>query len=173
MNYAAIRHYDIANGEGVRTSLFVSGCYFHCPECFNPEQQDFDYGQPLDLPTCANIINSVREDVIAGLSLLGGDPLCQDEDGLARLIALCMHVHILHKTVWLWSGYTWEQVFADCSNELLTLRQDLVRNSDVFVDGTFQKEFADRALKWRGSANQRVIDVKATLQQEKIILYEG
>ena len=92
MNYAKIRNYDIANGEGVRTSLFVSGCTNHCPGCFNPEEQDFNCGRPFTKETIAEIHKMLANPVISGLSLLGGDPLCQDYCGIHDLIDLCTHI---------------------------------------------------------------------------------
>ena len=86
MNYAAIRNYDIANGEGVRTSLFVSGCTNHCPGCFNPEEQDFSFGEPYTEQTEQKILGLITDPIISGLSILGGDPLCQDADGLGQQI---------------------------------------------------------------------------------------
>jgi len=172
MNYAAIRNYDIANGEGVRTSLFVSGCTFHCPECFNPEQQDFNYGQVFTVPVMNKMLNLIADPVISGLSILGGDPLCQDVSGMTRLATVCNYVHDMGKTVWLWTGFTFEKVYADCASPTANARLNLVFNCDVIVDGPFVKALSDRALKWRGSANQRVIDVHETMRQGKIILYE-
>lgn len=101
MNYAKIRNYDIANGEGVRTSLFVSGCTNHCPGCFNPEERDFNCGRPFTKETIAEIHKMLANPVISGLSLLGGDPLCQDYGGIYDLIDLCFYTHSIGKTVWL------------------------------------------------------------------------
>ena len=89
MNYATIRNYDIANGEGVRTSLFVSGCNFHCPNCFNPEAQNFEYGERFTGETAEKIMTMISDSTISGLSILGGDPLCQDTDGMIALSTLC------------------------------------------------------------------------------------
>lgn len=170
MNYASIRNYDIANGEGVRVSLFVSGCKFHCPGCFNPEAQDFAYGKPFTHDVKEQLLEMVAEKTISGLSILGGDPLCQDVYGLMLLSRLCRCVHRLGKSVWLWTGYKWEDVVSlDCC---YSYHIDLLTHCDVVVDGTFKQELADRALKWRGSANQRVIDVKKTLETGDIVLYE-
>lgn len=175
MNYAKIRYNDIANGEGVRTSLFVSGCNFHCPGCFNPEVQAFDYGQEFAGDPAIELLESLNNDIVSGLSILGGDPLCQDADGLITLKVMCKIAHMRKKTVWLWSGYTWEQIFTEEDSEnydpLAPLRRELIRNTDVFVDGLFDEKLADRMLVWRGSANQRVIDVQKSLRQGKAVLY--
>lgn len=172
MNYATIRNYDIANGEGVRTSLFVSGCTFHCPDCFNPEQQDFNYGKVFTVSVMDKLLDLVADSVISGLSILGGDPLCQDIGGMTRLATVCNYVHDMGKTVWLWTGFTFEEVYENYTSPIASARFNLVLNCDVVVDGPFVKALSDRALKWRGSANQRVIDISKTLQQHKIILYE-
>ena len=165
MNYAKIRNYDIANGEGVRISPFVSGCTNHCPGCFNPEEQDFNCGRPFTKETIAEIHEMLANPVISGLSLLGGDPLCQDYGGIYDLIDLCFYTHSIGKTVWLWTGFTWEH----CS----AAQMALLTSCDIVVDGPFKIELSDQMLKWRGSANQRVIDVQKTLRQKKIVLYEG
>ena len=178
MNYAKIRNYDIANGEGVRTSLFVSGCTNHCPGCFNPEEQDFNRGRPFTKETIAEIHKMLANPVISGLSLLGGDPLCQDYCGIHDLIDLCFYTHSIGKTGWLWTGFIWE----NCYNPLFPDKDEddhqfaqmaLLTSCDVVIDGPFKMELSDRMLKWCGSANQRVIDVQKTLRQKKIVLYEG
>ena len=172
MNYAAIRNNDIANGEGVRTSLFVSGCTNHCPGCFNPAEQDFSYGKPYTEETEREILHMIGNPVTAGLSILGGDPLCQDAKGLGELIRLCRLTHKLGKTVWLWTGFEWEYVYRYHGRYPITdFQQTLLECCDVVVDGPFKLELADRALKWCGSANQRIIDVKKTIGS-KIVLYE-
>ena len=167
MNYAKVRYNDIANGEGVRTSLFVSGCNFHCPECFNQEQQDFNYGQLYTADTEAQIMESLTPDHIAGLSILGGDPMWQDDAGKDDLIRLSQLVGKIGKTVWIWSGYTYEQLMEGKAGERAIA---LLNNCDVLVDGLFDKSLADRFLVWKGSANQRVIDLNKTRKQGQIIL---
>lgn len=168
MNYAKIRNYDIANGEGVRTSLFVSGCTNHCPGCFNKEEQDFNFGEKYTGGQTLEIVKLIEDPVISGLSILGGDPLCQDKDGLYNLISLCDAVRGMGKTVWLWTGFLFDAIMA--SNN--SCQKGLLTRCNVVIDGPFVQALSNRALKWRGSANQRVIDVQKTLQQEKIILYE-
>ena len=123
MNYAKIRNYDIANGEGVRTSLFVSGCTNHCPGCFNPEEQDFNCGRPFTKETIAEIHKMLANPVISGLSLLGGDPLCQDYGGIHDLIDLCFYTHSIGKTVRLWtdlSGRTVITLFSRIKTRMIT-----------------------------------------------------
>ena len=164
MNYPKIKHYDIANGEGVRTSLFVSGCQFHCADCFNPETWDYDYGQPYNKETTAHILLTLNYSYIDGLSILGGDPLWQDEDGIAQLIDLVKQVKNIGKTVWIWSGFTWEQL-----PSLSQSKQNLVQLCDVMIDGRYDKNLRDLRLKWRGSSNQRVIDIQQSIKEGKVI----
>lgn len=172
MNYGNIKFYDIANGEGIRTSLFVSGCTNHCPGCFNQEAQDYNYGQPYTPETEQTILEQISKPYIAGLSILGGDPLCQSNAGLTCLIELTNAVRGLGKTVWLWTGFVWEDVdyFRMSINKALI--KALLHNCDVVIDGPFVEAQKDLTLKYRGSSNQRVIDVQKTLAQDKIILYE-
>lgn len=174
MNYASIRNNDIANGEGVRVSLFVSGCTFHCPGCFNPEAQGFNFGQHYTTDTMLEIFGLLKQPTISGLSLLGGDPLCQRPHGISKLMELCSLTHSMHKTVWLWTGYRWEDIFSSENPDHLTLyRKELLSNCDVVIDGPFKEELADRKLVWRGSANQRVIDVQASLRAGLVVTYQN
>lgn len=173
MNYAAIRNYDIANGEGVRTSLFVSGCNFHCPGCFNPEAQNFEYGERFTWETAEKIMTMISDSTISGLSILGGDPLCQDADGMMALSTLCRRVQDRGKTVWLWTGFLWEDVFAlPCRDLQHQYQKFLLADCNIVVDGPFKQELADRKLVWRGSENQRIIDVQRTLSDGQITLYK-
>lgn len=168
MNYGNIKFYDIANGEGIRTSLFVSGCTNHCQGCFNEEAQDFNYGQLYISETEQTILEQVSKPYIAGLSILGGDPLCQNNAGLTCLIELTNAVHDLDKTVWLWTGFAWE----DFDHIKMSLNKALLYNCDVVVDGPFIESQKDLTLAFRGSSNQRIIDVQKTIAQDKIILYK-
>lgn len=173
MNYSGIKQYDIANGVGIRTSLFVSGCNFHCKGCFNQESQSFTYGKPFTAETMFTIINYLESDRVAGLSLLGGDPLWQDAKGLTQLIALCKETHMLNKSIWIWSGFTWEEIMGDSIRDTLnTFRKELISNCNVWVDGQFELSKRDLRLQWCGSTNQRVIDVKKSLKENQIVLYD-
>lgn len=175
MNYGNIKFYDIANGEGIRTSLFVSGCTIHCPGCFNQEAQDYNYGQPYTNQTHNTILEQISKPYIAGLSLLGGDPMYQDYDGLVNLISLAQEVRNMGKTVWLWTGLTYELIFPPSRvtlTELYYLRQCLFMACDVVVDGPFIKAEKDLTLAFRGSKNQRLIDVQKTLESNRVILYK-
>lgn len=175
MNYANIIPCDTANGEGIRTSLFVSGCPIHCPGCFNKEAQDFNYGQPYTNQTRDIILDHLSKPYIAGLSLLGGDPMCQDHNGLIDLISLAEATRNMGKTVWLWTGMTYELIFPPprvTLTELCYLRQCLFMACDVVVDGPFIKAEKDLTLAFRGSKNQRLIDVQKTLESNRVILYK-
>ena len=174
MNYAKIKHFDPANGEGIRLSLFVSGCQFYCPGCFNQEAQDYNYGEPFTKEVYNQILTDLSHPEYDGLSILGGDPLWQDTDGLKQLINLCKDTHSLNKNVWLWTGFTFENIFKPIYSDTdFSLCQELIKNCDVVIDGLFKEELRDLSLKWRGSSNQRVIDVKETLEAGKIILKEN
>ena len=150
MNYAEIKKVDIANGPGVRVSLFVSGCRNHCKGCFNPETWDFDYGRPFTRETEDEIIEALRPSWIQGLSILGGEPT--EEENVAVLIPFLKRVRaaLPDKDIWLYSGYTYEMLR---DKEILTL-------VDVLVDGPFLLEQKDAGLAFRGSRNQRIIDLK-------------
>ena len=173
MNYAGLVQDDLANGPGIRVSLFVSGCNRHCKNCYNQEAQAFDNGQPYTSETAKNILELVAKSHCSGLSILGGEPLDQDSNSLIGLIALAQEVHKLGKNVWLWTGYTWEEIFnyrvarGDSKTSCRiknTIRCALLNMVDVVVDGPFIDEQKDLSLRWRGSANQRVIDVQKTLE---------
>ena len=175
MRYASLRRMDISNGEGIRVSLFVSGCQLHCSGCFNPDAWDYQYGKPYTKETENEILDLiVRNPHIEGLTILGGDPLWQNEQGLNELIDLVHQIRNLGKTVWLWSGLTWETVMKASGESSMEsrLRQQLVESCDVFVDGPFIEEKKDLRLKWRGSSNQRVIDVQKSLEAGQIVLYK-
>ena len=150
MNYAEIKKVDIANGPGVRVSLFVSGCRNHCKGCFNPETWDFDYGRPFTRETEDEIIEALRPSWIQGLSILGGEPT--EEENAAVLIPFLKRVRaaLPDKDIWLYSGYTYETLR---DKEILTL-------ADVLVDGPFLLELKDAGLAFRGSRNQRIIDLR-------------
>ena len=170
MKYASIKKMDISNGEGIRVSLFVSGCNFHCKNCFNQKAQDFNYGKEYTEQTESYILEQLNKPYIKGLSLLGGDPLWQDVDGLKQLRQLVQKVHNLGKTVWIWSGFVYENLLDGSGlSEEANERILLVRECDVFVDGLFEDDKKDLSLAWRGSRNQRVIDMNKT--KDKVVLY--
>lgn len=170
MYYSNIIEEDAANGIGFRTTLFVSGCNFHCKNCFNQKAQDFNYGKEYTEQTESYILEQLNNPYIKGLSLLGGDPLWQDVDGLKQLRQLVQKVHNLGKTVWIWSGFVYENLLDGSGlSEEANERILLVRECDVFVDGLFEDDKKDLSLAWRGSRNQRVIDMNKT--KDKVVLY--
>ena len=175
MNYMSINSCDLANGEGVRCSLFVSGCKFHCPGCFNPTAQCFEAGEHYGIDTMKEIVYNTDKPWCSGLSILGGDPMWQKEKGLRCLKNLCDCVHGQGKTVWLWTGFTWEDLIdppLNMENSMFSARYALLKNVDILVDGQFIESQKDLSLRWRGSKNQRVIDVKKSLEKGEVVLYE-
>ncbi|MCK9276286.1 MAG: anaerobic ribonucleoside-triphosphate reductase activating protein [Syntrophales bacterium] len=150
MNYAAIKKADIANGPGVRVSLFVSGCRNHCPGCFNPETWDFDYGEPFTKQTEEELIMALRPSWIQGLSILGGDPM--EPENQEALLPFLRHVkeELPEKDIWLYTGYCIEDVTGSL----------LLSYVDVLVDGPFIEAEKDISLAFRGSRNQRIIDLR-------------
>lgn len=163
MNYSAIKTYDIANGSGVRTSLFVSGCTHHCRGCFNPDTWDFNAGEPFGADTIDEIIKDCESDRVAGLSLLGGEPL--DPANQPAILELLRRFKECYpqKDVWCYTGYVYEddllsetgRARCDCTGEILSM-------IDTLVDGPFIEAEKDITLKFRGSRNQRIINLKET-----------
>ena len=173
MNYALIRKNDIANGPGVRVSLFVSGCRHHCKGCFNPETWRFSYGKPFTDEVIEEILRALKPDYIAGLSLLGGEPFePENQEALVKLTSLAKERYP-KKTIWCYSGFTFEtQLLRGKVGDPETCLA-LLQNIDVLVDGTFKEELKDASLLFRGSSNQNIIDVQKSLQEGKMILLEG
>lgn len=177
MNYSDIYKCDLANGPGIRVSLFVSGCQFHCLNCFNKEAQNYNYGTPYTEETEKTIYELVSNPHIAGLSILGGDPLWQTNEDIFKLISLVKKIKELNKNVWIWSGFTWNQLFNDSDApdedvKIMDARKLLIKSCDVFIDGRYIDELRDLRLKWRGSSNQQVIDVQKSISENKIVLFE-
>ena len=173
MNYANIKFYDIANGAGVRTSLFVSGCTHHCKNCFNSVAWDFDYGEPFTQEIKERIINSCEPYYIAGLSLLGGEPMePENQDAILDLLR-DFKDKFPYKTVWCYSGYTLEELTGKTPSRCRTENTDAVlKLIDVLVDGEYVDELHDITLKFRGSRNQRLIDLKKSLHEGKPVLWQ-
>lgn len=171
MNYGEIKPTDIANGTGVRVSLFVSGCTHHCKGCFNAVTWDFNYGKPFTSETKKYIIDLLKPDYIEGLTLLGGEPFePQNQVELIKLLKEVRNVYGNTKNIWCYSGYTYEELTTE-SRAKIDITQDMLKQIDVLVDGEFKLEQKDITLKFRGSKNQRIIDVKQSLEQNKIVLY--
>ena len=166
MKYAKIRKMDISNGEGVRVSLFVQGCSFHCKNCFNQETWDFNGGKEFTTAEIQKIIELANKDYIAGLSVLGGEPLHSNNVDEVFHIVATFKEKFPNKDIWLWTGFKFEDAIKDSK------RKFILRNIDVLIDGQFEEDKKDLTLKWRGSSNQRVIDCKKSLAENKVILKE-
>lgn len=172
MNCAEIKLCDIANGVGVRTTLFVSGCRHHCPGCFNPEAQEFSYGRPFTRDIEDEIIESLSPAYVQGLTLLGGEPM--EPENQQVLLPFLQRVREVHpnKSIWLYSGFTWEQLTEGPSRGCTDTTRELLGLLDVLVDGPFILAQKDISLRFRGSANQRLIDVPKTLESGEVIWWE-
>ncbi len=169
MNYGNIKYCDIADGEGVRTSLFVSGCTHHCTGCFQPETWSFDYGEPYTKEVEDKVIESLKPDYIAGLTVLGGEPM--EPGNQHALLPLLKRVkeELPKKNIWVYTGDTIENLLygdrhTDDTDELFSC-------IDVLVDGPFKQDLKDISLRFAGSSNQRVIDVPQTLAAGKVVLW--
>ena len=168
MKYANIKKHDIANGPGIRVSLFVSGCNHHCKGCFNSEAWDFNYGNNFTKDTIEEIITALDKSYIEGLSLLGGEPLEEVNQPSVLELILEVKAKLPNKTIWLYSGFTYEEI----NNMKTTEIKNILQNIDVLVDGKFIIDLYDPALFFRGSSNQRIIDIKETLKKKEIILHK-
>ena len=173
MNYHNITYPDMLNGDGLRVVLWLSGCSHHCKGCQNPQTWDANSGIPYDDAADNEIFKELEKDYISGLTLTGGDPMF--EDNLYIVYDLCVHTKKLYpnKTIWIYTGYTWEELQSVYGTN--TYRNDerqlILKYCDVLVDGRFEEDKKDITLKWRGSSNQRVIDVQKSLEQNQIVLY--
>ena len=173
MNYADIKKYDIANGIGVRVSLFVSGCRHHCKGCFNPETWDFDFGKPFTDETIKEIMTAVDKEFIRGLSLLGGEPL--DESNQPEILKLLriFKTQCPDKTVWCYSGYDFDKDILPLKLGNPDITREILSYIDVLVDGRFIESLKSLDLRFRGSSNQRIIDVQASLKANKTVPMPG
>ena len=161
MNYASIRECDIANGEGVRVTLFVSGCTRHCKGCFNPDQWSFDYGEPFDGKTEQRIFDLLAPSHIAGLSILGGEPMePENQRALVPFLRRMRERFGDGKTVWVYTGCVLETELRAESRWRTDVTDELLSLVDVLVDGPFVEELKDISLRFRGSANQRIIELR-------------
>lgn len=169
MNYATIKPFDVANGPGVRVSLFVSGCTHHCKNCFNAEAWDFNYGQPFTDETLATIIKALEPDYIEGFSLLGGEPFePQNQKVLCEVLEEIKKTYP-QKTVWCYSGYTFDTDLLSGRLCDFSITKRMLDCIDFLVDGKFVEEKKDLTLRFKGSSNQRIIDVQNSLKEGKII----
>lgn len=172
MNYADLKIADVANGLGVRVSLFVSGCNHHCKNCFNQEAWDFNYGNPFTQETIEKVMKELDKPYIKGLSLLGGEPLEPvNQEGLLPLLRQVKAKHP-EKDIWCYTGFTFDRDVMDKMYKKSKITKELISYIDVLVDGKFEEDKKDLNLKFRGSSNQRIIDVKKSIKEKKVIEIE-
>lgn len=162
MRYNKIRKMDIADGPGVRVSIFMQGCSFHCKNCFNENTWDYEGGLEFNQDVIDDILKISGEDYIKGLSILGGEPMNPINIKGTEMLAKAFKEKYPEKTVWVWSGYTYEDYLS---------KQDALKYIDVIVDGQYKDELHNPKLNWRGSENQRVIDVQKSLKNGNVVLF--
>ena len=172
MNYADIKRVDVANGEGVRVSLFVSGCNHHCKGCFNECAWDFNYGNKFTDKNIDEVINYLDHDHIEGLSLLGGEPLEYiNQEGILPLVKRVKE-RFPNKNIWCYTGFDFEKDVVEKMSKDNETTKELLNYIDVIVDGKFEEDKKNLKLKFRGSSNQRIIDVKESLKEHKVVQIE-
>ena len=176
INYHNITHDDMNNGDGLRVVLWLSGCSHHCYNCQNPQTWNPNSGIPFDKSAKQEIFNELSKYYISGITFSGGDPLY--EQNLDEVLSLIKEIRNMYpnKTIWLYTGYIWEDLInvncpLDSKWENRIFRKSIIELCDVIIDGEYIDEQRDIALKWRGSSNQRVIDVEQSLAQNKVVLY--
>lgn len=165
MRYAAMRPFDVANGPGIRSTLFVSGCTHRCKGCFNTAYQDFQYGSLWDEASETLFMSYLNNPNVHGVTFLGGEPLDQTADDALEKLLQRIKKETTHD-IWLYSGYTYEHIIKD------EKKYNLIRYCDVLVDGPFNEALKDLKLRFRGSRNQRLIDLNETFKQNTIVLYD-
>lgn len=172
MNYSTIKKHDIANGPGVRVSLFVSGCTHHCPGCFNPETWDFNFGRPFDSDVINEILEALQPSYIHGFSLLGGEPFeYKNQLGLLPLLKE-IRQRFPDKDIWCYTGYDFERDILDDMAKKWSETYEMISLIDILVDGKFIEAKKDLALRFRGSSNQRIIKVPESLKENKVVLWD-
>lgn len=172
MNYCEIKNCDIANGPGVRITLFVSGCRNHCPGCFQPQTWDFDFGHPFDSETEERVLRMLEPSYIRGITVLGGEPF--EPENQPALLALLSTVRkrFPAKDVWIFTGFTWEELHSSECRAYTAVTEELISAADVIVDGRFVEEKKNIRLRFRGSENQRIIDVRRSVCEGTAVLWE-
>ena len=172
MNYGEIKNFDIANGEGVRVSLFVSGCTHHCKNCFNPETWSFDFGKPFTAETEELLLRELSPDYINGLSLLGGEPF--EPQNQAALLPFLRRVRAAFpdKTVWCYTGYLFDTELLQESRARCAHTDEMLSYIDVLVDGEFVQALYNISLQFRGSSNQRIIDIPKSRAAGEVVLWK-
>ncbi|TPR43559.1 anaerobic ribonucleoside-triphosphate reductase activating protein [Apilactobacillus micheneri] len=163
---ADYKPFNFVDGEGIRCSIYVSGCNFHCPGCYNVASQNFHYGQPYSKDLEDQIIEDMKEDYVQGLTLLGGEPFLNTQ----VCLQLCKRFRKEfghNKDIWSWSGYRWEELMKESYDKL-----KLLSMIDILVDGRFMEDKKDLTLQFRGSSNQRIINVPESLEQDKVVIWD-
>ena len=173
MYYGEIKNCDIANGIGVRVTLFVSGCTNHCEECFQPQTWAFDYGQPFTRETEDMLLQMLAPDYIDGLTLLGGEPMEPANQRALLPFLKRAREKYPHKTIWCFTGFLLDEELQQDSYARCEVTDELLTFIDVLVDGRFVKSLHDITLRFRGSSNQRIIDLPKTLEKGQIVPWEG
>jgi anaerobic ribonucleoside-triphosphate reductase activating protein len=170
MYYGEIKNCDIANGTGVRVTLFVSGCRNHCKGCFQPETWDFEYGKPYTDETKQSILDMLKPDYIDGLTLLGGDPF--EPENQSALLPLLREFHKIYpdKNIWAYTGYIFEDLLSGAGHPCCEYTNEMLSNIDVLVDGPYIDDLRNISLQFRGSSNQRIIDVKSSLKTGEAVI---
>ncbi len=171
MNYGEIKKTDIANGEGIRVSLFVSGCTHHCEGCFNPETWNFGYGKEFTEETEKELLKAISPDFINGLTLLGGEPFEPQNQRVLLPLLKKVKEQYPTKNIWCYTGYLFDEELLKDSRARCEVTDEMLSVIDVLVDGEFKQEFKNITLKFRGSENQRIIDVKESLKTNEVVLY--
>jgi anaerobic ribonucleoside-triphosphate reductase activating protein len=172
MNYANIKYLDVANGIGLRTSLFVSGCKNNCPFCFNKIAQDFNYGKEYTQDVEKEILDSIEYSHVKGLSILGGDPMeLENQETVLGLIKSFRERFGTTKDIWVWTGYIFDKDLVNGGRRFIeNITDNILQNIDYIVDGPFINDLKNLNLKYRGSSNQRVIDVRKSLENNEVII---
>ena len=166
INYAQIRHYDTANGIGIRSSIFFSGCTHNCHNCFNKAYHDFKYGNKFTNKEINIIKEYIKEDQTNGITLLGGEPLQQNPIEMINFLRdIRSIIDEYNKSIWIYSGYTYEEIILDNN------RLEVIKLCDVLIDGRYEERLKNLRLKFRGSSNQRIIDIQKSLEKNKVVLY--
>lgn len=171
MNYAEIKNVDIANGPGVRISLFVSGCPHHCKGCFNEVTWDFTYGKPYTQETLNHILELLKPDYIKGITFLGGEPMAPSNQEVVLNTIRQIKEHYTNKDIWLYTGYLLDTDIMGKMVDTLPHTREILSYIDVLVDGPFIEEQKNLNLQFKGSENQRIIDMKKTLSSGSIVLW--
>lgn len=172
MNYATIKKHDVANGPGVRVSLFVSGCRHHCKGCFNAETWDFEYGEPYTEAVTEEILKALAPAYIKGFSVLGGEPFEPENQQVLCGVLERIKLAYPNKTIWCYSGYNFESELLAGKLGDWSITQRMLNCIDILVDGEFVEALKSPSLRFKGSSNQRIIDVKKSLQDDELVLWD-